>query len=61
MNKEIDKLDDIDRRVVLWCAINQAQHIEHVLAMYHRDYRVKGIFIDLEVLTSEVKEFVEKK
>lgn len=52
---ELNKLDEIDRRVVLWCARHQAADILHVLHMYQRDYQKKGIALNVTVLLSEIK------
>lgn len=53
---ELNKMDEIDRRVVLWCARHHAADILHVLHMYQRDYELKGILLNVQALLSEVND-----
>lgn len=58
---ELNKLDDIDRRVLVWCAKNEAQHISHVLKLYQLDYEKKGVTLNLHALIVELKQIVWNK
>jgi len=61
MMSEISKLDEIDRKVLLWCARNQAQHIDHVMKLYRADYEKRGVPLNLHALISEVNKIVWNK
>jgi hypothetical protein len=58
---ELDKLDEIDRKVLLWCMRHHQGDISHVLKMYQRDYAQKGITLNVDTLISEVKNTVWNK
>lgn len=55
---ELNKLDDIDRKVVIWCARFQAEHMIPVLTMYQQDYRKKGITLNVQALLTEINHTV---
>lgn len=54
--KELDKLDHIDRKVVVWCAENTPHELSLVLEMQKRDYKNKGVDLDITQMKNELNE-----
>lgn len=53
---ELNKLDQIDRRVIVWCAENSPDEVSVVLEMHKRDYKNKGVDLDITEMRKELND-----
>ncbi|MFZ1806370.1 MAG: hypothetical protein WAU36_04065 [Cyclobacteriaceae bacterium] len=56
--REIDKLDGIDQKVIIWCAQHMPLFVDDVLKMHHFDYKQKGVELDVVKILIELERMI---